>query len=99
GVPVSTIAYGTPQGTVTVGGQLIPVPVDVNALAGLAQAAGGRAYQAETADQLSQVYDDIQSSIGYRSEERDVTPYAVALALLLGLLGAAGSLRWFARLP
>lgn len=98
-VPVSTIAYGTPSGTVNLDGQTIPVPVDVDALASLADATGGRGYEAETADQLSQVYDDIRSSIGFRAEQRDVSSYAAAVALLLGLLGAALSLRWFARIP
>lgn len=98
-VPVSTIAYGTPSGTVVVDGQVIPVPVDKASLDGLADATGGRSYAAETADQLDEVYGDIQSSIGYRTEQRDVTPYVIAVALLLGLLAAGLSLRWFARLP
>ena len=50
-------------------------------------------------DQLDQVYDDIQSSIGFRTEPREVTSYVVALSLLLGLVAAFFSLRWFARLP
>ena len=37
-VPVSTIAYGTPDGRVDVGGGSIPVPVDVDALDRLARA-------------------------------------------------------------
>lgn len=97
-VPVSTIAYGTELGTVVVEGQRIAVPVDVDALAALAESTGGQGYQAETAEALTEVYDDIQSAIGFRPEQRDVTPYAVALALLLGLLGAAFSLRWFSRI-
>lgn len=99
GVPVSTIAYGTPSGTVTVDGTLVPVPVDQSSLDALAQATGGIGYAAETADQLDSVYDDIQSSIGFTTEERDVTPYVIAVALVLLLLAAAMSLRWFARLP
>jgi Ca-activated chloride channel homolog len=99
GVPVSTIAYGTPDGTVVVDGQLIPVPVDQESLDALAVATGGTGYAAETAEALDEVYDDIQSSIGFTTEQRDVTPYVVAIALLLGLLAAAMSLRWFARLP
>ncbi|WP_300402063.1 VWA domain-containing protein [Nocardioides sp.] len=98
-VPVSTIAYGTPTGTVTVDGQLVPVPVDQASLDALAQATGGIGYAAETAEALDEVYDDIQSSIGFTTEQRDVTPYVIAIALLLGLLAAAMSLRWFARLP
>ena len=99
GVPVSTIAYGTPDGTVTVDGELIPVPVDQPSLDALAAATGGQGYAAETADELDRVYDDIQSSIGFRTEPKDVTPYVVAIALLLGLLAATLSLRWFSRLP
>ena len=98
-VPVSTIAYGTPDGTVTVDGTVVPVPVDQASLDALAQATGGIGYAAETAAALDQVYDDIQSSIGYRTEQRDVTPFVIAVALLLGLLAAAMSMRWFARLP
>ncbi|WP_137294996.1 VWA domain-containing protein [Nocardioides dongxiaopingii] len=99
GVPVSTIAYGTPEGTVTVDGQLVPVPVDQPSLDALAEATGGTGYAAETADELDEVYDDIQSSIGFRTEPRDVTPFFVAGSLLVALLAAAFSLRWFARLP
>jgi Ca-activated chloride channel family protein len=99
GVPVSTIAYGTPSGTVVVDGQTVPVPVDQPSLDALAQATGGTGYSAETAKQLDDVYADIQSSIGYRTEPRDVTPYAVALALMVGLIAAGLSLRWFSRLP
>ena len=86
-MPVSTIAYGTPSGTVEVDGQTVPVPVDQPSLDALAEATGGNGYSAETAEQLDQVYDDIQSSIGYRTEPRDVTPWVVAAALLLGAAG------------
>lgn len=99
GVPVSTIAYGTPNGAVEVEGQLVPVPVDEASLARLAESARGTAYVARTGDELSQVYDDIGSSIGWTTEEREVTTWVATLALLLGLLAAGLSLRWFSRLP
>lgn len=98
-VPISTIAYGTPDGRVEVDGQTIPVPVDQPSLDSLADATGGNGYAAETADELDQVYDDIQSSIGYRTEPRDVTAWAIAIALVLGMLAAGFSLLWFSRLP
>ena len=99
GVPVSTIAYGTPDGVVEVQGQVVGVPVDEESLAELAEATDGRAYTAQSSDELNQVYDDIQSSIGWRMEPRDVTQYVSAIALVFGLIAAAMSLRWFARLP
>ncbi len=98
-MPVSTIAYGTPDGFVEAEGQLVPVPVDEETLATLADSTGGGTYTAESGDELDEVYGDIQSSIGFRTEPHEITPYLSALALLLGLLAAALSLRWFARFP
>jgi Ca-activated chloride channel family protein len=99
GVPVSTIAYGTQTGTVELDGQLVPVPVDTETLATLAKETDGRAYTAQTSDELNGVYDDIRSSVGFRSEHREITQWFAGLALLLGLAAAGFSLRWFSRLP
>jgi Ca-activated chloride channel family protein len=99
GVPVSTIAYGTPTGTATVDGETVRVPADVDALAALASGSGGLAYRAETAAELHAVYADIGSSIGFRTEEREVTSAVLAAALLAAFAAAAGSLAWFSRLP
>jgi Ca-activated chloride channel family protein len=99
GVPVSTIAYGTQTGTVELDGQLVPVPVDTETLATLAEETDGRAYTAQTSDELNGVYDDIRSSVGFRSEHREITQWFAGLALLLGLAAAGFSLRWFSRLP
>ncbi len=41
-IPVSTSAFRTPDGTVTIGGQTIPVPADYGALRALANDSGGR---------------------------------------------------------
>ena len=89
GVPVSTIAYGTTDRS----------PVGIDTLADLADTSGGTAYTAEDGDELSAVYDDIRSSVGWRTELTELTPYVAAVALLAGLVAAALSLRWFVRLP
>jgi Ca-activated chloride channel family protein len=99
GVPVSTIAYGTPTGTATIDGDTVRVPADVDALAELAARSGGLTYRAETAAELEAVYADIGSSIGFRTEEREVTSAVLAAALLAAFAAAAGSLAWFSRLP
>ena len=99
GVPVSTIAYGTASGVIESQGRTIPVPVDEETLAELADSTGGQAYTAATGDELAAVYEDIGSSIGWRTEPRELTPYLAALALLVMTIGGAMSLRWFARLP
>lgn len=98
-VPVSTIAFGTDEGYVSVEGRNIPVPVNRDALAQLAEATDGSAFEAATAKELRKVYADIGSSVGYRTEKREITSWFVGLGLLFGLAAAAASLTWFSRLP
>ena len=99
GVPVSTIAFGTPGGVVEIAGVLQPVPVDAEALAEIAETTGGRAYTAETVGELDEVYQDIGSDVGFTIEEQEVTHVPAAGALVLLVVTAAGSLAAFGRLP
>ncbi|HTJ75860.1 MAG TPA: VWA domain-containing protein [Acidimicrobiales bacterium] len=98
-VQVSTIAFGTDDGTVEVEGRSIPVPVNREALAQIADGTGGKAFEATTAKELRRVYDNIGSSIGYRTEQREITSWLVGIALAFALAAAAGSLLWTSRLP
>jgi Ca-activated chloride channel family protein len=45
------------------------------------------------------VYADIGSSIGWRTEPREITPYLAVFALLAGVAAGGTSLLWFARIP
>lgn len=103
-VPVSTIAFGTPDGTIeytdeTTPPTIVPVPVDELSLENIADATGGSFHTAATEAELSEVFTDIGSSVGYLTEEREVTPWFVGGALVLFTAAAALSLAWFARLP
>jgi Ca-activated chloride channel family protein len=98
-VPVSTIAFGTDNGTVDIGGQLQRVPVDRLALAQLAESTSGFFYEAASAAELTRVYEDMGSSIGHRVEPREVTHWYAGFALLFGLIAAGLSLIWSSRLP
>jgi Ca-activated chloride channel homolog len=98
GVPVSTIVYGTPEGIVDQGDRTLRVPVDGETLEALAEATGGTAYTAESGEQLRAVYEDIGSAVGWRVEQREGTSYLAVAALLLGLVAAGLSMRWFSRL-
>ena len=98
-MPVSTIAYGTPGGTmIDQNGRVTRVPVNEDTLRELAQSTDGRFYTADSDEQLSDVYQDIGSSIGTRVEPIEVTPWLVVAGLLTALIAAALSLRWFSRL-
>ncbi|HZI97599.1 MAG TPA: VWA domain-containing protein [Actinomycetales bacterium] len=99
GVPIYTIAFGTLQGTVELGGIDQPVPVEVEDLRRISERTGGVAYRAETAGELEDVYDDIGSSVGFELRQQEVTDRWVGAALVALLLSAFGSLAWFGRLP
>jgi Ca-activated chloride channel family protein len=99
GIPVSTIAFGTPDGAVEIGGITQPVPVDEASLREIADGTGGRAYTAETADELAEVYADIGTDVGFTVEEQEVSARWAGIALLALLATAGGSLAAFGRLP
>ena len=97
GVPVSTIAYGTPEGEVVLEQRRIRVPVDAPALEALAEDTGGRAYSATSEDELEQVYEDIGSAIGYTTEPREIGSAVAGLALVAAVGAGAASLAWSPR--
>lgn len=99
GVAVSTIAFGTQDGTVEVDGTRIAVPVDRAALRDLAEATGGSAYTAESGSALSGVYDDIGSQVGTTKEKREITDRFTGLGLLLAAGAAVLGLVWGTRIP
>jgi len=106
-IPVSTIAFGTPEGSIVyddpstdvVEADPIPVPVMEDNLRVIADRTGGAFFTASTLDELEAVYNDIGSAVGYELVDREITDWFVAGAL--GLLGLAAlfSLLWFQRLP
>jgi Ca-activated chloride channel family protein len=98
-VPVSTIAFGTDSGQVDIGGQVQRVPVDRLALAQLAETTQGFFYEAASVSELKQVYQDMGSSIGFRTEPREITQLYAGIALLFALAAGAMSLLWTSRLP
>ncbi|HMJ80977.1 MAG TPA: VWA domain-containing protein [Candidatus Dormibacteraeota bacterium] len=99
GVHVSTIAFGTASGTVTVQGETVSVPVDAAALQAVAQTTGGQFFTAATADQVRAAFEDIGKAVGTTTQDREMTDYVVAAALGAAVIAAGASLAWFSRLP
>jgi Ca-activated chloride channel family protein len=98
-VPVYTVALGTADGAIEQMGQRVAVPPDPEALQQVAEISGGRAFTAEDADALDEVYKTLGSRIGTKQEKREVSAGFAAFGLL-ALAGAAfTSLRWRGRLP
>lgn len=98
-VPVTTIAYGTDTGQVTVRGQTIDVPADKDALRAIASTTGGRFFQAASGNQLRQVYDAIRSAVSFRTIRHDIGSWFLGIGLLFLALAAAASIAWSPRLP
>jgi len=97
--PISTIAFGTQTGTVTVEGNPVRVPVNKDALRVIADETKGSFFEAASGKELKKVYADIGSSVGYRTERKEATAFFVGLGLVFALVAAATSLVWFSRLP
>lgn len=100
GVPVSTIAFGTATGTVTLpNGQSVSVPVDAPALKTIAQETGGNSYEATTQNQLTDVYSKIGSSIGFDDGQSSLTQWFIAASFLTLAIASGLALAWSNRLP
>jgi Ca-activated chloride channel family protein len=102
-VPVYTVVLGTDQGTITVpraggGTATRPVPPDPESLAEIARVSGGKAYTAQTATGLSEIYESLGSQLGHENRKREITSAVTGGGLALMLVGVAMSLRWFGRL-
>ena len=99
GVPVDTIAFGTPEGEITVDGVTDTVPVAPGPLQDIASTTEGDFFEATSLDTLTEAYDDIGDVVGHDDEERPVDGWFIGAGLVL--LAAAGvlSLLWSQRLP
>jgi Ca-activated chloride channel family protein len=104
GVPVYAIALGTQDGVVQVPnrqGQLqtLQVPPDTETLAAIAEMTGARFFDAPTAQDLAQIYENLGSRVGFTDEQREVTQLFAAAGLLFVLAGAGLAAHWFNRFP
>jgi Ca-activated chloride channel family protein len=97
-VPVSTIAFGTDDGYIELEGEKVAVPVNHEQLQGIADASGGSYHSAASAGELSDVYRDIGSQIGYTTERHEVTTWLVGTGLLSAFAASGLALFWTNRL-
>jgi Ca-activated chloride channel family protein len=84
-IPVNTIAYGTPDGTIDFDGMSVPVPVDADALHLVATQTGGTYHRATSNDSLQAAYHALGNSIGYTTHYREITTALVGIAFALSI--------------
>lgn len=101
GISVSTIAFGTDGGVIEIpeDPRPIPVPVNEDALAEIADGTGGEFFEAATTDELTEIYTDIGSAVATEEARVIVSSWFAGRAMLLILIAAALSLFFSNRLP
>jgi Ca-activated chloride channel homolog len=110
GIPVYTIALGTPNGVLYpfAGGfggggagtpRRIPVPPDPATLNAIAQLTGGKFFNARSANALHSAYEELGSKLGRVPGRKEVTNELLALAALVLVGAGVLSARWSPRLP
>lgn len=98
GVPVTTIAFGTENGTVDIGGRLIPVPADPSAMTDLAETTGGTFFEAASGKELKGVYEKIGTRVGYTTEQKEIGMVFVAIGIVLLFAAMGAALVWTGRM-
>ena len=73
GIPVYTVALGTPDGVLNRGGFSRPVPPDPVTLRQIAQATGGEFFATQSEARLNAVYEDLASRLGHTNEWRELS--------------------------
>jgi Ca-activated chloride channel family protein len=99
GVPISTVSFGTPYGTVDMNGQQTPVPVDDEMLKKIAGLSKGESYTASNLEQLKEVFTNLQEQIGYETQKGDAGTGWLRLGALVLALAAVSALLINRRLP
>jgi Ca-activated chloride channel family protein len=100
GIPIYTVALGTPDGVVYSDqfGEPIPVPPDPETLREIATRSKGEAFEVDDAGSLGHVYQALGSKLGTRKQDREITSGFAGGALVLLLGGLSAGLRWRPRL-
>ncbi|HEX2284301.1 MAG TPA: VWA domain-containing protein [Mycobacterium sp.] len=99
GVPISTISFGTPHGSVDVNEERVPVPVDDEMMKKIAELSGGESYTASNLEELKEVYSTLQDQIGYETVRGEATTGWLRLGALVAALAALASLLINRRVP
>ena len=97
-IPVQTVGVGQRNQTTMVQGRVVD-GVDEQTLQQISTATGGHYYYAADESQLSKIYGDLGSKIGWVTTKLDLTVPVLAFGTIILVAGGLFSLRWFRLLP
>ena len=79
--------------------EIVAVPPSPETMQAIARETGGRFFSAPDEEALSEVYEQLGSRLGRRTEQREMTDAFAAGSAALLLVGAGLSAFWFGRVP
>jgi Ca-activated chloride channel homolog len=102
-IPVYTIAFGTPSGTIKINdgtfSTTVSVPPDPRTLKQIALETGGQFYAAASSARLNAVYGTLASRLATRHEYTEATNLFLGAAAFLLVAAGVASFFWLPRLP
>ncbi len=100
GVRIYTVGIGSPQGTnVHINGFTLHTQLDEGLLKQISQVTDGTYYNAESAEDLRSIYDNLNPQLFIRPEKIEVTSLFAGASALVMLIGGIFSMAWFSRMP
>ncbi len=100
GVRIYTVGIGSAAGTTLhVNGFVVHTQLDEAMLQQIAQLTDGTYYNAENAQDLRKIYDNLNPQLVIKPEKTEVTSIFAGASILALLIGGVFSLLWFSRLP
>ncbi len=100
GVRIYTVGVGSSQGTTLhINGFYVHTQLDEATLKQIAQVTGGAYYNAQSAQDLFNIYNNLDPQLVIKPEKMEVTSLFAGAGLLFLLIGGTFSLQWFNRIP
>jgi len=100
GVRIYTVGIGSPAGTtVHVNGFSLHTQLDENTLKQISEITGGTYYNAQSAQDLINIYDHLDTQLVNKPEKTELTSLFAGTSIIIMLVGGLFSLLWFSRLP
>ena len=100
GVRIFTVGIGSPIGaTLDIDGFKVHTQLNEAMLKEISRLTDGTYFNAESEEELLEIYNDIHTQLLVQPEETEITSIFAGAGVLFLLIGSAFSLAWFNRLP
>ncbi len=100
GVRIYTVGVGSATGTnLHINGFNVFTQLNEDMLKQISQITGGTYYNATTAQDLQNIYDNLNPQLFVKPEKMEVTSLFAGASVLVMLLGSVFSMLWFSRMP